>query len=274
MHKAQLHRLSHDQLQLKYRQLCRNITREGLGACLSGILAVTLPWLLLSSIVSVFSLVNNIKVLKNLKQVMRELGFHVKKREIAKGITEGALTKLGSTIITLGHDDLISATGTVSSWLKHAGSYIAEHLSSPLPTGWTFNPQRIIDIDAAYRMSHTTLQNTTSLANWPTEEALDLTNTGTGEQKALGWSQDGGDLAKEVLVVGAVQAASSKVADILLEKPYDKVKDSSWSNRQQRRTEKQLSVVPHHRPGVTVFHITGAFIFGFFGLVAYALFFN
>ncbi|KAF5567592.1 cytochrome p450 [Fusarium phyllophilum] len=202
----ELRGLSHDEVQLQFRQLSRNITREGLGAFISGILACKLPWLLLSGIYNIANFVHYINIFRQLKKAARGFGIRIKKRIIAKGMLEGALTKLGSSIITLGHDDLVTATGAVSSWIKHAGLYIADHLSVSMPASWTFNPQHIINWDSVHRMSHHILQHTTEIANWATDQTQQL--AGIDQQKSLGWKEDGGDLAKQVYAAGSVQLAS------------------------------------------------------------------
>ncbi|KAF4959768.1 hypothetical protein FSARC_10645 [Fusarium sarcochroum] len=233
MSQNQLRGLSRDRMQLLSRQLSRNITRDGLSTVISGILACTMPWLLLPGILNVASFVKNISVLHHLKKTMRDVGMRVKKRVIAKGMIEGALIKFASTVITLGHEDLVTVTGAVSSWLNHVGAYIADHLSCSFLPSLHFNPQPVIDWDSTHRMSHHALQHTTKIAGWPTDLAQGLTNT--DHQKSLGWRENSGDLAKQVLVVGSVEAAWGKVTDIVLEDPYHKAMDSSWSRRQRSK---------------------------------------
>ncbi|KAL2669939.1 hypothetical protein Neosp_015105 [[Neocosmospora] mangrovei] len=230
---TQLHGLSSHDVELRCRQLSRDITRDGLGTCISGILAFKLPWLLLSGVYNITNFIHNIHMLRELKRAMRRAGIRVKKRIIAKGMFEGALTKLGSSIITFGHDDLADGAGIVASWLQHAGSYIAEHSSISLPTSWAFNPQPVVDWDCAHRMSHQTIKGTTTIAGWPTDKALELTQT--ERPKSPGWHENDRTLAKQALIVGSVQVANDKVVDFVLEKRYDEVKDSSayysWRKR-------------------------------------------
>ena len=57
--------------------------------------------------------------------------------------------------------------------------------------------------------------------------------TGTDQTKSLGWDQEDGDLVKQVVVVGGATATAMKVADHVLETPYDEGKDSRWYRRQR-----------------------------------------
>lgn len=232
MSPSQVSHTSYD-MEQRFRQLARNISRDGIGACISGVLAIKLPWLLASGVYNVANFFKNIALLHRLKRALREAGIRVKKRIIAKGILEGVVTKLASSILTLGHDELITASGQVAGWLKHAGSWISDHVTS-LPSSWTFDPSALQTLDDNYRMNHPLIVGTTAVASWPAGEAQKATHV----DGAAGWNASGGDVAKQVMVVGAVQLGAEKTADYYLEHQYDRAKDSEFYMRKRDRVKR------------------------------------
>ncbi|KAJ4117568.1 hypothetical protein NW768_010933 [Fusarium equiseti] len=232
----QLQGLSQDELDLRMRQLVRGVGRDSLGTCISGILAIKLPHMLVSCIVNIASLCADVLKLHQLKNALRNAGITIKKRVIAKGLMEGAITKFGSTTITLGHDDFTTGAKAVTGWLNDAGSYIANHWSS------SFSPLNFTSIsnwDEENRMGHSLFKHSTAIANGWTNVAESATDT--AQSKSLGWHQEDGDLAKQVVVVGAATGAAMKAADVVLEKPYDEGKDSRWYKRQRGKIRRWLS---------------------------------
>jgi len=232
----QLQGLSQDELDLRMRQLVRGVGRDSLGTCISGILAIKLPHMLVSCGVNIVSLCSNAFKLHQLKTALRNAGITIKKRVIAKGLMEGAITKFGGTTITLGHDDFTTGAKAVTEWLNQAGAYIANHsnfLFSPL------NSLSISNWDQENRMSHRLFEHSTGIANSWTNISENATET--AQTKSLGWDQEDGDLAKQVVVVGAATGVAMKAADVVLEKPYDEGKDSRWYKRQGTRIRRWFS---------------------------------
>ena len=226
----QLQGLSQDELDLRMRQLVRGVGRDSLGTVISGILSIKLPHMLVSCGVNIVSLCSNAFKLHKLKTALRNAGITIKKRVIAKGLMEGAITKFGSTAITLGHDDFTTGTKAMTEWFNQAGAYIANHSSA------VFSPLNSLSAsiwDNESRMSHGLFQNSTAIANGWTNIAENA--TGTAQTKSLSWDQQDGDLEKQVVVVGGATAAAMKVADHVLETPYDEGKDSRWYRRQRGR---------------------------------------
>jgi hypothetical protein len=232
----QLQGLSQDELDLRMRQLVRGVGRDSLGTCISGILAIKLPHMLVSCVVNIASLCANVLKLHQLKTALRNAGITIKKRVIAKGLMEGAITKFGSTTITLGHDDFTTGAKAVTEWLNQAGTYIANHSSSIFSP---LNSMSISNWDQENRMSHSLFEHSTGIANSWTN--ISETATDTAQTKGLGWHQEDGDLTKQVVVVGAATAVAMKAADVVLEKPYDEGKDSRWYERQRSRIRRWFS---------------------------------
>lgn len=232
----QLQGQSQEDLDLRMRQLVRGVGRDSIGTLISGILSIKLPHMLVSCGVNIVSLCSNAFKLHELKTALRNAGITIKKRVIAKGLMEGAITKFGSTAITLGHDDFTTGTKAVTEWLNQAGSYIANHSSS------LFSPLNSMSAsawDQENRMDHSLFEHSTAIANGWTNAAENATDT--AQTKSLGWDQEDGDLAKQIVVVGAATGAAMKVADHVLEKPYDEVKDSRWYKRQRSRVRRWFS---------------------------------
>ncbi|KAJ4005602.1 hypothetical protein NW752_002437 [Fusarium irregulare] len=187
-----------------------------------------MPHMLLFCGFNIVSLCSNAFKLHELKNALRNAGITIKKRVIAKGLMEGAITKFGSTAITLGQDDFATGSKAVTEWFNQAGAYIANHTNS------VFSPLNSLSAsiwDKENRMDHSLFQNSTAIANGWTNIAENV--TGTDQTKSLGWDQEDEDLAKQVVVVGGATAAAMKVADHVLETPYDEGKDSRWYKRQR-----------------------------------------
>ncbi|EEY22805.1 conserved hypothetical protein [Verticillium alfalfae VaMs.102] len=233
------------QSEKQYRQLARNISRSGLGVFISGILSIKLPWLLMSGVYNACDLARNIKLLRDLKRALKSAGIRIKKRIIARGLIEGAATKLMTTVLTLGHDEVGAGSMAVASWLRHAGSFMAEHatifsFSSPISTC------SVLDWDSEHRLNHSLLENTTDIASRPvsvTQEVLGL-DGGAASGEPAGkecvedehqWEESGAVVAEQVLIVGAVQLGTEKLIDVVLEKPYDRAVDYEY-----RRTRDKI----------------------------------
>ncbi|KAG7124961.1 hypothetical protein HYQ45_013469 [Verticillium longisporum] len=187
-----------------------NISRSGLGVFISGILSIKLPWLLLSGAYNAYDLARNIKLLRDLKRALKSAGIHFKKRIIAKGLVEGAATKMVTTVLTLGHDEVAAGAKTVASWLHGAGSFMAEHVTS-LSFSSPVSVCSVLAWDSVHRLNHSSFKETT--------------DTATGNECVKNehhWDKPGHVVAEQVLIVGAGQLGAEKVADVVVEKSYDR----------------------------------------------------
>ncbi|RXG42856.1 hypothetical protein VDGE_06577 [Verticillium dahliae] len=222
--------LSHHEEQ--YRQLARNISRSGLGVLISGILSTKLPWLLLSGAYNAYDLARNIKLLRDLKRALKSAGIHIKKRIIAKGLIEGAATKMVTTVLTLGHDEVGAGAKTVASWLHDAGSFMAEHVTS-LSFSSPVSVCSVLAWDSVHRLNHSLFKETTDIASRPVsviQRELGLDDGAVAAEPAGNecvknehhWDKPGHVVAEQVLIVGAGQLGAEKVADVVVEKSYDR----------------------------------------------------
>lgn len=233
--KQQLCALPKHELELKFRQAVRGVTRDSIGGCVTGILAFSLPWMLIPGVYSTWSLCNNVLLLRRLKKVMRDLGIRIKKRLIMKGLLEGLATKTTALFLTFGHDEFITMTSNVSKWLQKAGSFIAERLSMCDVSGINLGMQRIQAWDSDDSMRHGISGETQRYAAFPVDHAQKLTGTGTVAQKQLGWHESGSDVAKQVVIVGGAALVTEKLIDTIFDRAYDYPKDLSRRHRIKNR---------------------------------------
>lgn len=214
---------SETELERRFRLLACKITRDTLGLTISAALAWKLPHLALSAGFNFKNLVKHSKDLIALKRHLSAYGICIKKKLIIKGILEGAMTKFGTTIVYLGHDDFISMAMEANSFLKHVGDMLARFVKLKgflLPESAL---QRLITADSQ-RTRNAIIHTTTEVAQKPTEGMQRL--LGIYETRALGWNAPSGDVAKQVALVGAVEVVAGKAEDLLIEGAYDSAKKS------------------------------------------------
>lgn len=131
-----------------------------------------------------------------MKQKFRDLGIYIKKKHILKG----AVIKLGTTIITFGHDDLVPFLETSGSIAKKFAKRI---FGISVPRGIV---SEVEDIEKK-RTDNSVIKKTTTWAGAPTswaQKELGVHGASDVGPKHNGWSDSRADVAKEVFLVGAV----------------------------------------------------------------------
>ncbi|KAI6277266.1 hypothetical protein MCOR07_009273 [Pyricularia oryzae] len=153
-------------------------------------------------------------------------GYAITKTSIFIGLIEGAALKLFTTIVTLGHDDLMVATGRFIQSLKQGVDWLKYHASIEVPHVQALSAAKVGELDKHYRMSHPTIKGIAEGVSKPVEKTQELLGLDTAKVLASpgtgqGWHADGTKVVEQVLVAGAVQVATEKIVDAVTQKPYD-----------------------------------------------------
>ncbi|KAI6329040.1 hypothetical protein MCOR31_010209 [Pyricularia oryzae] len=199
-------KMTHAELQHQLRKLSREFSRDAFGTFFSGALALFMPWLCGSAVFSFAGLVSKI----------------FKLRDLVKDIK----ARLFTTIVTLGHDDLMVATGRFIQSLKQGVDWLKYHASIEVPHVQALSAAKVGELDKHYRMSHPTIKGIAEGVSKPVEKTQELLGLDTAKVLASpgtgqGWHADGTKVVEQVLVAGAVQVATEKIVDAVTQKPYD-----------------------------------------------------
>ncbi|KAI7909427.1 hypothetical protein M0657_011500 [Pyricularia oryzae] len=206
-------KMTHAEIQQQLRKLSREFSRDAFGTFFSGALALFMPWLCGSAVFSFAGLVSKIFKLRDLTSIFI-------------GLIEGAALKLFTTIVTLGHDDLMVATGRFIQSLKQGVDWLKDHASIEVPHIQALSAAKVGELDERYRMSHPTIEGIAEGVSKPVEKTQELLGLDTAKVLASpgtgqGWHADGTKVVEQVLVAGAVQVATEKIVDAVTQKPYD-----------------------------------------------------
>lgn len=223
------------ELNHRFQKLSQSATSATLGAIISAGLATLMPWLVLSAGWNAAHAIKDCHELRELKKKFKSLDIHVKKKKILLGITKGAIMKFGTTIITIGHDDLAAAAADVPDWIRVAGNYTKQFAK----TGWKFTLCRgkdIIDPTLAKKMTDEAEKTSNKMIHWrkktsdlagePVQDiqkiegldtASDLVHSDGSVDHEHGWHDSPADITKQVILVGAEQVAVDSAYDKALE---------------------------------------------------------
>ncbi|EHA56307.1 hypothetical protein MGG_02143 [Pyricularia oryzae 70-15] len=219
-------KMTHAEIQQQLRKLSREFSRDAFGTFFSGALALFMPWLCGSAVFSFAGLVSKIFKLRDLVKDIKARGYAITKTSIFIGLIEGAALKLFTTIVTLGHDDLMVATGRFIQSLKQGVDWLKDHASIEVPHIQALSAAKVGELDERYRMSHPTIEGIAEGVSKPVEKTQELLGLDTAKVLASpgtgqGWHADGTKVVEQVLVAGAVQVATEKIVDAVTQKPYD-----------------------------------------------------
>jgi hypothetical protein len=176
-----------------------------------------------------------IRKLFNLKDTLKKLGLKVKKRFILKGICRSFLVKLGTSVLTIGHDDIVEVCAWTTSHLIKSAKWLSSDLQGKLS---------VLPRLEELRMRLPGVRTTSEHMETPVK----------AYQKALGWEGDGHgwnsglqEVAGQILGTGSVVVATEKYSDLVLDKPADKAIEYFDRTAHRAKTDQAMADLEAHK---------------------------
>lgn len=183
------------------RQVTRHFSRGSIGLIFASAMTPVLPHFLLPAGVNVYILHRAEKDRKQLESQMHKHGFRVRKRDVARGVSQVVLEKAILIPITLGHDDLLLAFPSTA--LNDAG-FLHKGLLEAGPIG-AINDA----INAPVEM---------------VQEALDIETSGDRLEAVQNYDIDSGGWHQDVPVVAlnvTIGGSTAAAVDCFVDRPLE-----------------------------------------------------
>ena len=209
-----------EDLSLKHRQAVRAISSGVLGTIISSLLATILPWLWGSSVFNAVTLIRSIFKLSKIREKMRSIGLIVRARDIFRGVLEGLAVKFGSTLLLLGHDDVVSFC---HGW----GDYLQQFLPRGSALARKSIPTQLEKWDKDFR-DNKLIEFTSSIAGSNVDmfqSSLGLDDAKSAAEHGHGWGAGKKQLAEQIFGTGSVVITSDMTTDYLLDDKLYKLMD-------------------------------------------------